>query len=575
MSFRNRPVLDRKHRPRWQDELRTQQLIVGGFALAIAAAIGIFAATQWFAYYDGHLRPVATVGEVSYDMDDLQRRIDIIGSELQARGLDVAAQVVGGIRDPALQQGLQAIQAAIDQVDTTAADSLVTDRVLENEAGRFGIKVTSAETGAEVTRRQTLPERLRLSVIAVYALPDDAKSTDRPTDADWARAKADIDTIAAQLKGGADFLTVAKEKSKDASASVGGSLGWIQADDPVYDAYFTEAHEAKAGDLLQPTKDGSGYHLLRLDDRKAEGPDTYLADALHANGVSEAAYATYVRGELLNTAFRNHFSTSVVTRYQAQWKVSQIFVAKPQTPVVPQRHLRHFLAQPLPGEQDQSKATAGQWNEALARAVAFRAEASKPDADWWTIAAASDDTGSAANGGDLGWYDEASSQFVAEFKAAVAKLKVGEISEPVKTQFGYHVIEVTRERGTPGAEAETLLAEVRADPDQFAKLARDQSEDRTTAGKGGDLGWVVRYQLDTQRSDWIRKLTTKGQISDLLETTSGYYIFKLDDIAPIRLLSVTQLDNVRQVGVTRWLQEIRDGASTWVDPRYAVAPATA
>ena len=573
MSFRNRPVLDRKHRPRWQDELRTQQLIVGGFALAIAAAIGIFAATQWFAYYDGHLRPVASVGDVAYDMDDLQRRIDIIGSELQARGADVAAQVVGGVRDPALQQGLQAIQAALQQLDTTAADSLVMDRVLDDEAARFGISVTSADVSAELTRRQTLPERLRLSVISVYALPDDAKSTDKPTDADWARAKADIDAIAAQLKGGADFATVAKEKSKDTSATVGGSLGWIQADDPVYAAYFTEAHDAKAEDVLTPTKDAVGYHLVRLDDRKAEGPDTYLTDALHTNGVSDRGYRTYVRGELLNTAFRTHFSTSVATRYQAQWKVSQIFVAKPQTPVVQQRHVRHFLAQPLPGEQDQSKATAAQWDAALARAVTFRADSSKPDADWWTLAATSDDAGSAAKGGDLGWYDEASSQFVPEFKAAIAALKVGEISQPVKTQFGYHVIEVTRERGTPGTEAESLLAEARADPEGFARLARDQSEDQATAGKGGDLGWVIRYQLDTPRSDWIRKLTTKGQISDLLETTAGYYIFKLDDIAPIRLVEASQLDNVRQVGLTPWLQEIRDGASTWVDPRYAVAPA--
>ena len=47
MSFRNRPVLDRKHRPRWQDELRTQRLIVAGFAIAIALALGIFGATAW------------------------------------------------------------------------------------------------------------------------------------------------------------------------------------------------------------------------------------------------------------------------------------------------------------------------------------------------------------------------------------------------------------------------------------------------------------------------------------------------------------------------------------------------
>ena len=63
MSFRNRPVLDRKHRPRWQDELRTQQLIVAGFAIAIAVAIGIFAANAWSEHYDD-LQPRWIAGQM-------------------------------------------------------------------------------------------------------------------------------------------------------------------------------------------------------------------------------------------------------------------------------------------------------------------------------------------------------------------------------------------------------------------------------------------------------------------------------------------------------------------------------
>ncbi|MBV1931185.1 MAG: peptidylprolyl isomerase [Porticoccaceae bacterium] len=56
----------------------------------------------------------------------------------------------------------------------------------------------------------------------------------------------------------------------------------------------------------------------------------------------------------------------------------------------------------------------------------------------------SDDTGSALKGGNLGW--SMPGQFVPEFEKAISELEIGTISEPILTQFGWHIIEVTGHR---------------------------------------------------------------------------------------------------------------------------------
>jgi peptidyl-prolyl cis-trans isomerase C len=60
------------------------------------------------------------------------------------------------------------------------------------------------------------------------------------------------------------------------------------------------------------------------------------------------------------------------------------------------------------------------------------------------------DKSSARNGGDIGYFSRG--QIVPEFEKAAASLKIGEISGPVKTQFGYHIIKVTDKKTGPAAD---------------------------------------------------------------------------------------------------------------------------
>lgn len=83
----------------------------------------------------------------------------------------------------------------------------------------------------------------------------------------------------------------------------------------------------------------------------------------------------------------------------------------------------------------------------------------------------SDDPGSAANGGDLGWVTRR--KFVPDFELAAFELDVNEISRPVRTQFGYHIIQVTDER--PMRSLKESRQELK---DLYRRYSYDQDNER-------------------------------------------------------------------------------------------------
>ena len=75
-------------------------------------------------------------------------------------------------------------------------------------------------------------------------------------------------------------------------------------------------------------------------------------------------------------------------------------------------------------------------------------------------AAYSTDTGSSANGGDLGWFPRG--MMVASFEEAAFSLPIGEVSEPVQSDFGFHIIKVLGKETRPLDEATLAQAQEEA-----------------------------------------------------------------------------------------------------------------
>jgi peptidyl-prolyl cis-trans isomerase SurA len=139
--------------------------------------------------------------------------------------------------------------------------------------------------------------------------------------------------------------------------------------------------------------------------------------------------------------------------------------------MVDQYHVRHILLRPneiLDEDAVQQKARG------------IRAQIVGGD-DFATVAeAVSEDTGSAAEGGDLGWANPGT--FVPEFERQLAQLQPDEISEPFRTQFGWHIIQLLGRRQYDSTEdqrrqrAFVALRESKADEETELWLRRLRDE---------------------------------------------------------------------------------------------------
>ena len=161
-----------------------------------------------------------------------------------------------------------------------------------------------------------------------------------------------------------------------------------------------------------------------------------FADAVEADGMTLGGVREEIRHEMLmrQVQQRQISQRVTVTERDVERFLSQQPSQQGQA-FIEEIRARHVLVELTPTRND---------NQARARAEQVR-QRLQQGADFASVAREfSDDRGSALNGGELGWVRPG--QTVPAFEEALGSLSANQLSEPVRSQFGYHVIEVLERR---------------------------------------------------------------------------------------------------------------------------------
>lgn len=212
---------------------------------------------------------------------------------------------------------------------------------------------------------------------------------------------------------------------------------------------------------------------------------------------------------------------------------------------------------------------------------------------WEVLAARHSQDSSAAKGGDIGYFRKGSLE--PEYERAAWRLDNGKYTDtPVKTRLGWHLIRLLGKKEDGVRTAQILLSTVPSSADSarvlaladslrnqakdqasFAALARQRSNDKETAYRGGSLGWFERGEIDSAYVQTVSRLSA-GEVSTPVLIGSAYHLFRLDDEKPVREynmdedyarleeMAATYMGNKKlQTLVDRWKQEVHIDVRLW------------
>jgi len=166
----------------------------------------------------------------------------------------------------------------------------------------------------------------------------------------------------------------------------------------------------------------------------------------------------------------------------------------------------------------------------------------------------SDDPSAKDNGGNLGYFTAL--QMVYPFENAAYNTKVGTVSMPIRTKYGYHIVKVHDRRKAQGEilvahimvktspemtkddslNAKTKINEIYTKLQQggkFEELAQQFSDDKVSGAKGGELPWFGTGRMPVEFEAASFAITNKGDYCAPMQTKYGWHIIKLIDKKPL------------------------------------------
>lgn len=407
----NKPVLHtRKHMARLEREQRQTRWILFSFIGILVIVVGLVVYGYLDITYLQARRPVARIGNVSITIAEWQSRVRLQRSTLinqmqlyaqysQFLGMDFSSQ----------EQQISSQLNSPTTLGQSVVDAMIDEELVRQEAAKRGITASSDEIDKAIQASfryypsgTPTPSITPTSVITPTLGPDTlAIITLTPT-------PTEVVTAVASPTPTID-LTISPTATLDLTTSPTASLTPTATISPTPTVSPTPTEtpgpSPTATETATPLPTSTPYTLEGF-----QAAFKTNSDELKKYGMTDAQIRLLYEASVLRQKLFALITADVPHVQDEVWA-------------------RHILVA--------DEATANTVRQRLLNGESFAAVA----------AAVSTDTGTKDKGGDLGWFTKG--QMVPEFEAAAFSLKVGEISQPVKTQFGYHIIQVLAHTSMP------------------------------------------------------------------------------------------------------------------------------